>query len=122
MSIMPERRAGRGLFARSPGEALPVRVRQGAEKMLALILPSGALAAIGALTLPLTALSFAVSVIGACWAFWFKRRLRDAGVRIGTEKARYEAMAAFHDALLDNGMQGIVVDPGPDRKAISRQR
>jgi PAS domain-containing protein len=81
--------------------------------MLALFLPGGALAAIGALTLPLTALSFAASIIGACWAFWFKRRLHDAGVRIGTEKARYESMTAFHDALLGSGMQGIVVDPGP---------
>jgi PAS domain-containing protein len=67
----------------------------------------------------LAALSLASCVFGFLstgWALGLSMRLHQVRRGTGLEKARAEALAAFHNALLDNAPQGVVVGQGRDQR------
>ncbi|HEX4105139.1 MAG TPA: PAS-domain containing protein [Rhizomicrobium sp.] len=85
-----------------------------------LFAPFGAFAAMIAVPAgTLAALSLASCFVGFLSTGWALRlRMRLDHVRRGTgmEKARAEALAAFHSALLDNAPQGVVVSLGHEQR------
>lgn len=67
----------------------------------------------------LATLSLASCIIGmlsAGWALRLNMRLSHARRGTGMERARAEALAAFHNALLDNAPQGVVVGLGEQQR------
>lgn len=50
------------------------------------------------------------------WALRQSMRLTHARRDTGMERARSEALAAFHSALLDNAPQGVVVSLGQEQR------
>jgi PAS domain-containing protein len=88
--------------------------------------PLGALAAMIAIPAgTLGALSLASCLLGffsTGWAFRLRMRLDHARRGTGIEKARAEALAAFHSALLDNAPQGVVVSLGDEQRYFGNGR
>ena len=67
----------------------------------------------------LASLSLASGLIGFLstgWALRLSMRLNRAQRGTGMERARTEALAAFHNALLDNAPQGVVVGLGQEQR------
>jgi PAS domain-containing protein len=85
-----------------------------------LFTPFGAFAAMIAVPAStLAAFSLASCFLGFLstgWAFRQSMRLGDARRDTGMERARSEALAAFHSALLDNAPQGVVVSLGQEQR------
>ena len=85
-----------------------------------LFTPFGALAAMIAVPAgTLAAFSLASCFIGFLstgWALRLSMRLNRAQRGTGMERARAEALAAFHNALLDNAPQGVVVGLGQEQR------
>src|SRR6185312_527377 len=86
--------------------------------------PFGALAAMIAVPAgALAALSLASCALGffsTGWALRQSVRLQHVRRGTGMEKARAEALAAFHSALLDNAPQGVVVSLGPEQRYFGK--
>src|ERR1700722_9745565 len=85
-----------------------------------LFTPFGAFAAMIAVPAgTLATLSLASCFIGFLstgWALRLSMRLSHARHGTGMERARAEALAAFHSALLDNAPQGVVVSLGHEQR------
>lgn len=75
--------------------------------------PAGALAA-------LSLASCALGFFSTGWALRQSVRLQHVRRGTGMEKARAEALAAFHSALLDNAPQGVVVSLGPEQRYFGK--
>ncbi len=63
-----------------------------------------------------------VGFISVGWAFRLRAHLDQAELQTDLEKSRAEASAAFHNALLDNGLQGVVVNLGPEQQYFGNGR
>ena len=88
--------------------------------------PLGAVAAMIAIpagTLGLFSLtSCFIGFFSTGWALRLHTRLDHARRGTGIEKARAEALAAFHSALLDNAPQGVVVGLGKEQRYFGNGR